>query len=88
MVDSFGISKEDIVKEDLKGHYGNSLTHFTAHITGELATKISRMILSRLDQSSKKTLVADLGKYLDAHDALYLRLDRQELPGKFFLGDD
>ncbi|MGI0080186.1 MAG: RNA-binding domain-containing protein, partial [Nitrososphaerales archaeon] len=88
VVDSFGISKEGTVKEYLEGHYGNSLTHFTVHVTGERATEISSMILSRLDQSSKKALVAELEKYLDEHDALYLRLDRQELPEKFLLGDD
>lgn len=85
---SFEISDQDAKIEYLAGHYGNRLAYVKAHIIGERATEISRMILSRLDQSCKPSLVSELEKYLDEHDALYLRLDRQELPRSFLLGED
>lgn len=85
---SFKISDQDTTRKDLAGHYGNRLAYVKAHIIGERASEISRMILSRLDQSCKPSLISELEKYLDEHDALYLRLDRQEMPGRFILGED
>ena len=85
---SFGISEDDLTREALEGYYGNMITHIKAHLIGSRATEISRMILSGLDEVSKGTLLAELERYLDEHDALYVRLDRQELLERFHLGDD
>lgn len=62
--------------------------YIKTHLTGERADQVSRMLLSKLQFSSKKRLMADLEKYLDEHDALYLRIDRQSLPEELVLGDD
>ncbi len=85
---SFGIKEEHLREENLEGHYGNSLVSAKAHIVGESATMIARAVLSRLGNASKMILLAQLDRYLDEHDALYLRLDRQGIPEQLLLTDD
>ncbi len=73
---------------NLEGHYGNKLLLVKAHIIGDSATEISRAILLRLGGESKSMLLSQLERYLDEHDALYIRLNRQRIPEQLSLTDD
>ena len=86
--DCFRLHGEEISKQELEGHFGNKMFYIKTHLTGERADRVSRMLLSKLQFSSKKRLMTDLEKYLNEHDALYLRIDRQSLPEELVLGDD
>jgi RNA binding exosome subunit len=85
---SLRIDKEGIVTEILEGHYGNRLVSVHAHIIGNLAQFVSIALISKLDRLSKDLLVSMIDKYLDEHEALYLRLDRQRMPEQLSLTDD
>ncbi len=82
---ALGISKDSIVLDNLQGHHGNTLRSAKAHIIGNEANRISKYILGTLDVPSKSTVVSELEKSVDEHDALYLRLDRQLVSQKLAL---
>ena len=73
------LSRENFSVEPMEGHFGNRITVAKAHITGTEADRVTTVLMSSLSQQAKKTLVSELEKSLDEHDALYLRLDRQSL---------
>jgi RNA binding exosome subunit len=65
--------------EDLEGHYGNRIRRVRVHLTGDEAQRAFDSIVSRLGRSEKTELLANLGRYLDEHSALFLRFDKQRL---------
>ncbi len=85
---SLGIPLNSIELETLEGHYGNVLHSAKAHILGEQADLVSKLILERLDSASKATIASELERSIDEHDALYLRLDRQLLGESLVIGSE
>ena len=65
--------------DDLRGHYGNSISRVRIHLTGDDAQNAFDRIKSRLGGEQKAELVGNLGRYLDEHAALFLRFDKQRL---------
>lgn len=85
---SLGILATSVELDKLEGHYGNVLHSAKAHIVGQGADQVSKLILSRLDSQSKGTIISGLEKSVDEHDTLYLRLDRQLLGESLKLGSE
>ena len=65
--------------DDLRGHYGNSISRVRIHLTGDDAQIAFDRIKSRLGGEQKTELLGNLGRYLDEHGALFLRFDKQGL---------
>ncbi len=64
---------------ELKGHYGNSVTHVDISLKDDEAREILKIIVTRLRDSDKNQLAGNLEDYMDKSGNLYIRLDKQEL---------
>jgi RNA binding exosome subunit len=74
--------------EALEGHFGNQIVVVRHHIVGDAASRVFASMVSRMPEEMKRSLAADLSKYVDEHSALYLRLDKQKLlSGKVALAE-
>ncbi len=74
-----GVAENEMEWESLSGYYGNAIIYAKAHLTGDQAAETFKQILNKLDCSSKKKLISELGTYVDEHDSLYLRVDKEIL---------
>jgi len=63
----------------LEGHFGNRIMRARMHLTGEEASNALTSILESMAQGLKRGILSDLPAYLDEHNALFLRLDKQKL---------
>ena len=77
---AFQIDEDAIEVSSLEGHYGNELKFAKAHVTGKRASEIAMSAISGVPSSERKTTASILETFMDEHDALYLRVDRQKLP--------
>lgn len=65
--------------EELEGHFGNPIKRIRVHLTGEEASRGLKGLLSKMPQELKEQLTAEIGKHLDEHSALFLRLSKQSV---------
>ena len=73
--------------EELEGHFGNRIFHARVHLTGDDASAALGSLLRSLSAGPKKEILSDLASFLDEHNALFLRLDKQKLvSGRTALG--
>lgn len=82
---SLGLLPEEMVSDKVTGHFGNEIVSVRAHIAGERGQEVCLKILKGLSPSSRMTLLSELDKSVDEHDALYLRIDRQEIDRQIVL---
>jgi len=82
------IPEEQLVIENIQGHFGNVITSVKGHFIGEDARKLSLKIFENLAADSRNTLISELEKSMDEHDSLYLRIDRQSLDQGLSLSDE
>lgn len=66
-------------RQEAEGHFGNAIVWVRIHLTGDEAEAALRLIISRMEQEDRKSILADLGRMLDEHGALYIRLSKQVL---------
>jgi len=66
-------------REVVEGHFGNTIVWVKHHIAGDPAQAAIRRILVRIAPEERRTILGDLGSYLDEHNTLYLRLNKQAL---------
>ena len=66
-------------REEAEGHFGNKIVWSRHHVTGREADEAVGAILSKIDPSERKTVLGDLGAFVDEHGALYIRLSKQVL---------
>lgn len=81
------LATEELEIEEVEGHFGNRIVSVKAHITGRRAQDIASNMLTNLSKRAKNQTLADLGRSIDEHDSLYLRLDRQTIDGAIALSD-
>lgn len=81
------LATEELEIEEVEGHFGNRIVSVKAHITGRRAQDIASNMLTNLSKRAKNQTLADLGRSIDEHDSLYLRLDRQTIEGAIALSD-
>ncbi len=74
----FGFMGEEKA-EVLEGHFGNVIVHVQHQITGEEAERAFSAMVTKMPSSVRNRLKDEMGKYLDEHSALYVRLDKQRL---------
>lgn len=70
---------DDIVfkRDNLRGHYGNTITLFETRIKKrEIVKAFVETISSGLDELDKETLLREIGLHMEKGD-LYIRLDKQ-----------
>jgi len=66
-------------REDAEGHFGNKIVWMRQHVTGREADAATGAIISKMDDSDRDAILADLGPWVDEHGALYIRLNKQVL---------
>jgi len=75
-------------RDEMEGHFGNSIVRVSYHLTGEEAQGAFGKLVSKMEPALRKRLRGDVGERLDEHSALYLRLDKQCLmEGRVELAD-
>lgn len=84
----FDLGDEEITKETMAGHFGNSIIFVKAHITGNRAQQVAGLLMMKLTDLARSRIIAELEKSMDEHDSLYLRIDRQSLKNTLEIGDD
>lgn len=67
--------------EEMEGHFGNRITRVRYHATGEEAPFVFDRLLGSFPQNVRDEVGRNLVDLVDAHSALYLRLDKQSLVG-------
>ena len=75
----FGLRPEEVSSERIMGHFGNEMISVKAHLVGNRAQEVARIIVGALSRTAKNSIRAELERSLDEHDSIYLRLDRQTL---------
>jgi RNA binding exosome subunit len=85
---AFALHPGEITFDSVQGHFGNKMLFAKVHLTGNRAEKVSEAIFERLSQRAKSQLNDEIGRSVDEHDALYLRVDRQSLAKDFDLSDE
>jgi RNA binding exosome subunit len=75
----FGLDDVEVSKEFITGHFGNEIISVKAHIIGKRALQVADKIVESLSGSSRLSVVEQIDRSIDEHDALYLRIDRQTL---------
>jgi len=76
---SLGVRKELFKQSRMTGHFNNPITHWSALIRGEEATRFAEALVRGLSQADRSLLRSDLSSHADEHGCLYLRLDKQTL---------
>jgi RNA binding exosome subunit len=71
--------ERDAERQELEGHYGNKIVWIRHHLVGEEAESILRGLASRLAESDRRMILAQLDQTMDEHNALYIRLSKQVL---------
>jgi RNA binding exosome subunit len=66
-------------RQEVEGHYGNTIIWVRHHLTGDEAEAALREIVSHIGADERKGILGDLGSVLDEHGALYIRLSKQVL---------
>ena len=75
-------------REELEGHFGNSIIRVRHHVTGEAAADAMAALVSKMDQALKKKVAGEMRLHLDEHYAFYIRLHKQQLiRGRLELAD-
>lgn len=65
-------------RNNLKGHHGNPITHFSSKIRDKKITKLLiEEIASKLEPKDKLHLLSQIASHIDDKSNLYLRLDKQ-----------
>ena len=82
-----GLAKADLETGEMQGHFGNEIVSVKANITGTRGQDVASDMLMYLSKRAKTQTLADLGKSIDEHDALYLRIDRQEIDKEIAISD-
>lgn len=82
-----GLAKTDFELGEVQGHFGNKIVTVKAHVTGTRAQDIASDMLMNLSKGARAQTLEDLGKTIDEHDALYLRIDRQSIDWVIALSD-
>jgi RNA binding exosome subunit len=80
-IDKFEISSAE-------GHYGNPLRIVKAHIIGAEAKDFAENLFGRLSLIVKDRITQEIGRSLNEHGDLFVRLDKQQiLAGKIVLAE-
>jgi RNA binding exosome subunit len=83
------IPEETLERISLQGYYGNPIVRYGSHIVGHSTKAFVSNLFSKMVSGDKEILRAELSKYVDEHEALHLRLDKQALfDGKIMLSQE
>jgi RNA binding exosome subunit len=75
--------------EQLRGHFGNGITHVSYHLTGADAARLFVSLASQLGMEEANAILERIDTMMDEHRALYLRLSKQQLvSGKIALASN
>ena len=72
------VTKNKISRQDLSGHYGNSIIYLSIKIDDYDIHNIFSRIKKYMDSDELLWLISNIDEYID-RSALYLRIDKQEL---------
>lgn len=75
--------KLKVVKEKVRGHYGNEVIIFRAKASGKDAERIVRRLASLMSEEDKAKIGRQLPLRYDGHGNVFLRFDKQ----KAYLGE-
>jgi RNA binding exosome subunit len=78
-MERLGLDSSELNVEKITGHFGNEILSVRAHVIGERAQAVATRIIEQLSKTARDSIRNEIGKALDEHDSLYLRLDRQSL---------
>ncbi len=82
-------SEAPLEKEEMSGHFGNTIMKFGLHLHGEDAWKAFQVLMSKLPRALKGELANNLDGHVDEHSSLFVRLDKQKLVmGELALGSN
>ena len=71
-----------------EGHYGNPLKIVKVHIIGAEAKDFAESFFRRMPSIVKTSIVNEIGRSLNEHGDLFVRLDKQQLlAGKIILAE-
>jgi RNA binding exosome subunit len=65
--------------DELEGHFGNKILRARLHLTGDEAEGAFGSMLRSMTPGLRREVLSALPSYLDEHNALFLRLDKQKL---------
>ncbi|MBM3897800.1 MAG: hypothetical protein FJ358_04670 [Thaumarchaeota archaeon] len=72
----------------VEGHYGNPLKIVKAHIIGAEAENLPVGFFRRMSSMVKESIVHEIGRSVNEHGDLFVRLDKQQLlVGKIILAE-
>jgi RNA binding exosome subunit len=81
------IPRDSLQRLQLEGYYGNPIIRYSAHLTDrqKIMPFVSNLF-TKMTEGDKHLLKAELTRYVDEHEALHLRIDKQSLfDGKIVL---
>ena len=69
----------EVAMSTLRGHYGNPIIDIRMYLKGDEASKLFLLIMNKLEDEDKATLLWNLNSYIDDRGRFFLRLDKQDL---------
>lgn len=76
-------------REEMEGHFGNSISRVSLHLQGEEAAMAFARVMARMPAELRGSVARDIEGHVDEHSSLYLRIDKQRLvQGEVVAGND
>jgi RNA binding exosome subunit len=66
-------------RQEAEGHFGNKIVLVRFHMTGDEAVKSFGRLKAKVEDASKREILAGIESAVDEHGALFLRLNKQML---------
>jgi RNA binding exosome subunit len=66
-------------RQEAEGHFGNKIVLVRFHLVGDEATKAFGRLMAKVEDTSKREILAGIESAVDEHGALFLRLNKQML---------
>ena len=86
VIEKFGLPTDE-EREQLSGHFGNTIIRVILNLSGKAATSAFGKLVAFLGSDRTRELLRDMELATDDHGALYIRLDKQDfLRGRAVFG--